>query len=101
MKGWYPVWKENTSKKNNIEHRCKKRKIAIWNRKEVAITRDLQMLTKVCGKLQNAGIAYRTTTNSMITAGRHHAIPNIRTDSAYQYRIYVHRKDYTKANRVL
>ena len=78
-----------------------KRLITIWNRKEVCITRDLNRMNAVRDILSEHGIDYITRTNSTSDPGRHHAVPNVNVDYAYEYRIYVHKNDYEAAKNWL
>jgi hypothetical protein len=73
----------------------------ILNRKELFLTRDPVELNRAIGHLTTNGIAYKTTTNSVTNPGRSHGVPGIRADYAYQYRIYVHKKDYERAKRAI
>lgn len=61
------------------------------------MTRQSNDLNRITGCLVSAGIRYTTKTNSSTNLGRHHGIPNIKSDYAYEYRVYVHKKDYERA----
>ena len=74
-----------------------KKHIFIWNRKELRITRDLNTMNKIHDVLSVNGIEHFIKTNSITNTGRHHGVPNIKIDNAYEYRIYVHKDDYEKA----
>jgi hypothetical protein len=69
----------------------------ILNRKELLLTRDSGELNRALGHLTANGIAYKTATNSVANPGRSHGVPGINAEYAYQYRIYVHKKDYERA----
>jgi len=75
--------------------------ITMFNRREIMVTRKSNVLNTICNKLINNNILYTTRTNSMTNPGRSHGIPNIRADFAYEYRIYVHRKDYERAKSII
>lgn len=68
--------------------------ITIFNRCEVLLTRDLTTLNKFTENLSKNGIEYKIATNSMTNPGRTHGIPWIRAEYAYEYRVYISRKDY-------
>lgn len=74
-----------------------KKYIFIWNRKEIRITRDLNTMNKIRDVLSINSIEHFTKTNGITNTGRHHGVPNIKSDNAYEYRIYVHKDDYEKA----
>ncbi len=67
--------------------------ITIFNRKEILITRDLKMLNKCTDELSSKGIAYKVVTNSIGNPDRNHGIPGVKAESAYEYRVYVNKKD--------
>ena len=71
--------------------------VNIFNRREVTVTRDMNEINRITGCLVSSNIGYTTRTNSMTNPGRSHGIPNIRSDAAYETRIYVHNNDYDKA----
>ena len=71
--------------------------INIFNRREITVTRDMNEINRITGCLVSSNIEYTTRTNSMTNPGRSHGIPNIRSDAAYETRIYVHNNDYDKA----
>lgn len=66
-------------------------------KKEILITRDMVKCNRVKSELAKNGIDYITKTNSMTNPGRNHAAPFIKAECAYEYRIFVKRKDYEKA----
>ena len=68
--------------------------ITIWNRKEVCLTRDLNKMNAVHNILSKHGIDYITRTNSITNLGRYHGTLSIKADYAYEYRIYIHKRDY-------
>lgn len=75
--------------------------ITIFNRKEVRVTRRMEEHFQICNLLELNGIPTITRTNSMTNLGRSRGIPGIDADYAYEYRIYVHRKDYEAATNLL
>ena len=75
--------------------------INMFNRREIAVTRDISEMNRVTGCLTSSSIRYITRTNSMTNPGRSHGIPNIQAGAAYETRIYVHKNDYEKAIHVI
>lgn len=75
--------------------------LTILNRAEVFITRDLDDLNRVRNLLAENQIDHMVRTNSITNPGRQHGVPNIRAASAYQYRIYVHKRDLAPAQRLI
>ena len=75
--------------------------IHIFNRKELAITFDLNVLQKMKDTLANNHIKYITRSSSLNQLGRSHGIPGIRYEFTFEYKIYVHRKDFEKAKFLL
>ena len=76
--------------------------INILTRREIIIMRDLNQLNTIRNRLQDNGIENIVRTNNCITnTGRSHGAPNINAEFAYEYRVYVHRKDYKKAIRLI
>ena len=75
--------------------------ITIFNRKEVRVTRRMEERFEICNLLESNGIPTATRTNSMTNLGRSRGIPGIDADYAYEYRIYVHRKDCEAATNLL
>lgn len=67
--------------------------INIFNRKEVLITRDLTALKKCTDELEAKGIDYKVITNSLGNPDRSRGIPGIKAENAYEYRVYVNKKD--------
>ncbi len=67
--------------------------ITVFNRKEILITRDLEALRKCTDDLSAKGIDYKVVTNSLGNPGRYHGIPGIKAESAYEYKVYVNKKD--------
>ena len=59
-----------------------------WNRKELLTTFNSAQSGAVCEALKDAGIAYDVTAS---------ANGNYSENTHYQYRIFVHRKDFYKA----
>lgn len=70
-------------------------------KKEIYLTRDLAAYSHAKERLEKEHIRYNTVTNSMMNSGRYHGMPGIRAEAAYEYRIFVKRKDYWHARRVL
>lgn len=75
--------------------------ITIFNRKEVRVTRRMEERFQICNLLELNGIPTITRTNSMTNSGRSRGIPGVDADYAYEYKIYVHRKDFETATNLL
>ena len=76
--------------------------INILNRREIIIMRDLNQLNTIRNRLQDNGIENIVRTNNFITnTGISNGAPNINAEFDYEYRVYVHRKDYKKAIRLI
>ena len=73
--------------------------ICLFNRKELLITQSLEKRNNVCALLTQEQIPYttRTRTGSLTQPDRYRGVPFISPDTTYEYRIYVHRKDYERA----
>ena len=70
-------------------------------KKEVFITRDFNRYDMVRKMLSNAGIESFVRTNSIGNPGRYHGVPFVDSSAAYEYRIYVRKKDYDLAKLIL
>lgn len=70
-------------------------------RREVRVTRYAEEQLRVCGVLERNGIQTHVACNAITNTGRHHGVPGIQSDYAYEYRIYVKRKEFGKAKRLL
>lgn len=67
--------------------------ITVFNRKEILITRDLIALKKCTDGLEAKGIDYKVVTNSLGDPGRNRGIPGMSVENAYEYRVYVNKKN--------
>ena len=63
---------------------------------EIRVTIDLEELNKIRDILSKNGIQTSVITNTHINPGRHHGVPFIDPDAAYQYQIFAARKDEKK-----
>lgn len=70
-------------------------------RKEILITRELDQVNHIKDILAENDVKYYVTTNSITNPGRHHGVPFINSSAAFQYRVFVKRKDYDLARRLL
>ena len=70
-------------------------------KRELATTRDMALYQKITGILRDAGIVYTTITNSPTNPGRYHGVPGIKTEVAYEYRIFVKKKDLEQARYLI
>ncbi len=75
--------------------------ITIFNRREVCITRDSQVLNRACDQLVLGGIQYRTYTNAPGNSRRGHEIAHLNVSAAYEYRVYVNKRDYEQAKHLI
>lgn len=73
----------------------------ILNRREILLTRRNDDLNWVTSCLITNDIKYITKTNSITNPGRHHGIPSIKMDYAYEYRVYIHKNDFERAKRAI
>lgn len=70
-------------------------------KKEVRITRNLDEYNKIRALLSEHDIETFCKTNTITNPGRHHGIPFIDMSAAYEYHIFVNRKDGKQALEVL
>ena len=70
-------------------------------KKEVFITRDLSRCDMVRKMLSNSGIESFVRVNSMGNPERYHGVPFVDSSAAYEYRIYVRKKDYDFAKSMV
>ena len=76
--------------------------LAIWNRKEVMLTNDMERLAKARYALQGAGIVYTLKTKNFSAV--HHGGPAIAQNSRHQdvmYYLFVHKKEEDRALYVI
>lgn len=78
-----------------------KEELGMFFRKEVRVTRDLNECNGVRNILSNKGIRTFVITNTPTYPGRYHGVPFINPTAAYQYHIYVGKKDEEEALRIL
>ena len=70
-------------------------------KREIRVTRNLEELNKIRDILSKNGIETFVITNTHINPGRHHGIPFIDSSAAYQYQIFVAKKDEKKSLNIL
>lgn len=75
--------------------------VTLFNRKEIKITRDLYYCNTICNALANRKIEYYIRTNSITNPGRSHGVPFISSDFAFEYRIYVKKRDFELALEII
>ena len=82
--------------------------LTLFNRKELLTTWSMEEQTRVRDVLAQNGIDYRVKTvvptarTALAASGRSRTGSfGIRTDCAYQYYIYVHKKDYATARSLI
>ena len=76
--------------------------IAIWNRKEIMVTDNMERLAKARYALQGAGIQYSLITKKLSAVNR--SAPPIAQGSHHNdamYYLYVHKKDEDMALHVI
>lgn len=77
--------------------------ITVFNRKELIITMDMNRQAEVRNLLSENGIDYTVKTRNLQTApflGNRRGCTGsfgIKQDHSYEYKIYVHKKDFEKA----
>lgn len=66
--------------------------ITVFNRKEILVTSDLITLRKCTDELSVKGTEYKVVTNSLGSPDRYHGLPGIKTENAYEYKVYVKKR---------
>ncbi len=74
--------------------------INIFNRREICLTRSAKEQLRVCSLLNGLGIETQTVSGNLSSAGRHHGA-GINMGVAFEYYVYVHKKDYDRARQAL
>ena len=67
-------------------------------KREIRVTRNIDECNKIRELLLENNIQTYVITNTLTNLGRHHGIAFIQMDAAYEYQIFVRRKDWEKAN---
>lgn len=82
--------------------------ITIFNRKEFAITYDMQKQAEICRLLQSHGIEYKVNvlnrkSPSPLSVGARAYTGTLGEDldKAYEYKIYVKKEAYVKARKLI
>lgn len=75
--------------------------ITIFNRTELRITYSMRERIAIEEKLESNGIKYTVRSGNFMSSGRNRGVPGINADAAYEYRIYVYKKDVEKAEAAL
>ena len=70
-------------------------------KKEIRVTRDLDECNRIRDLLSQHNIKSFVITNTITNPGRHHGNPFINMEAAYEYHIFVIRKEEQKALEVL
>ena len=70
-------------------------------KKEIHVTRNLDECNKIRDLLSQHGIDSFVITNTITNPGRHHGNPFINMENAYEYHIFVIRKEEKRALKVL
>ena len=70
-------------------------------KKEVYFTRDMGEYNRAKAALVDHGIEYTSKSNPMTNPGRYHGTPFINASAAYEYHLFVARKDEEKAKQAL
>ena len=69
----------------------------IFNRREVFLTRDFNDMHKVRDSLDSNDIKHKLIVDNLTNPGRYRGMPGIRAEVMYEYRVYVHKRDYEQA----
>ncbi|MBQ7836273.1 MAG: hypothetical protein IJ389_03375 [Clostridia bacterium] len=69
--------------------------------REIAVTRDLERCNFIREQLANANIESFVVTNTPTNSGRHHGVPFSKSEYSYEYHVFVKRKNYAEAKKVL
>lgn len=72
-----------------------------WNRRETAVTMDLKQQAEIRDILASHGIEYQVKTTSLARRRGQTGSLGLDLAYAYEYKIYVHQKDYAQASRLL
>lgn len=80
--------------------------ITLFNRKELTITYSMNERARICDILSANGIEYYTKTTNTTASGfgngrRGGSTLGINMDCAYEYKIYVHKNDYDRAEHLI
>lgn len=80
--------------------------LTVFNRKELLITMDMKQQADVREILSRNGIHYSITTINLqspgFASGRAHTGSfGISSEHSYEYKIYVHKKDYDRAKYLI
>lgn len=66
--------------------------ITVFNRKEILVTCDFTALKKCTDELYAKGTEYKVVTNSLGSPDRYHGLPAVKTENAYEYKVYVKKR---------
>lgn len=75
--------------------------VNMFNRRELILTHSIDRQAEVRAILSANGIDYQIKTISPPNERGHRGSLGINSDYSYEYRIYVHKNDYEKANYIL
>ena len=81
--------------------------VTIFNRRELSLTLSMERQAEVRAILSTNGIDYQVKTTNLqnqqtLDSRRAHAGPSgIFSDHSYEYKIYVHKRDYEKAKYLI
>lgn len=70
-------------------------------KKELCITRDMKYYGELTQRLSQNGIKYTFAINSPFHTARYHGVPFVKSDTLYEYKIFVSRKDYERAKQLI
>ncbi len=70
-------------------------------KKEIYVTRDIDKCYKIRALLSEYNIKSVVITNTITNPGRHHGIPFIDMSAAYEYHIFVNKKEGKRALELL
>lgn len=75
--------------------------VNILNRRELILTQSMKRQSEIRAILSANGIDYQLKTLSPPNQRGHRGSLGINSDCSYEYRIYVHKKDYEKAKYLI
>ena len=72
--------------------------VNVLNRRELLLTQSMEQQAKIRSILSANGIDYQIKTINLPNQRGHRGSLGIHSDCTYEYKIYVHKKDYEKAS---
>lgn len=75
--------------------------VNLFNRRELILTQSMNRQAEVRAMLSANGIDYQMKTTNPPNQRGHRSSFAIHSNYSYEYKIYVHKKDYEKANYLI